>query len=103
MFLLHFWQSHFALFLKVLFKWKGSVYKLIFKEMFVYLAVYFFLNMLYRTVLLDDPESEWKQYRYAFESLKGTLRNYVILISIIRMIGNNTIKLATTVAMKMIT
>ena len=62
-----------ALFLKVLFKWKGSVYKLIFKEMFVYLAVYFFLNMLYRTVLLDDPQSEWKQYRYAFESLKGTL------------------------------
>ena len=55
---------------KVLFKWKGSVYKLIFKEMIVYLLLYFILNGFYRAVLTQDG---WEVYRYAFESLKGIL------------------------------
>ena len=53
---------------QVLFRWKGSVYKLIFKELFVYLAVYFIINVFYRTVLMDD---KYDDYRKSFESLKG--------------------------------
>ena len=61
---------------KVLFKWKGSVYKLIFKEMIVYLLLYFILNGFYRAVLTQDG---WEVYRYAFESLKGILEISIIL------------------------
>ena len=57
---------------KVLFKWKGSVYKLIFKEMIVYLLLYFILNGFYRAVLTQEG---WEVYRYAFESLKGNQKS----------------------------
>ena len=62
---------------KVLFKWRGSVYKLIFKEMFVYMVLYFFLNVLYRTILVEEG---WEEYRYTFESLKGIFRNYIAIL-----------------------
>ena len=39
--------------------------------MFVYLAVYFFLNILYRTILVEEG---WEAYRYTFESLKGAYK-----------------------------
>ena len=39
--------------------------------MFVYIAIYFFLNVLYRTILTEEG---WEEYRYTFESLKGTSR-----------------------------
>ena len=48
--------STFGCFNKILFKWRGSVYKLIFKELLAYVAVYFLINLFYRTVLV--PQSE---------------------------------------------
>ena len=60
--------SNFGVFTNILIKWKGSVYKLVFKELLAFLAVYFCLNGFYRQIL-TQPGMEW--YRNLFESLKA--------------------------------
>lgn len=60
--------SGFGCFTRILFRWKGSVYKLIFKEMAAYITVYLILNVLYRSVLCT-PGYEYQ--RQLFESLKA--------------------------------
>ena len=71
--------SAFGCFNKILFRWKGSVYKLVYKELLAYIALYLVINLTYRLVLVRnsscDPDLEscvrWKQYRETFESLRG--------------------------------
>ncbi|XP_044254540.1 bestrophin-4 isoform X1 [Tribolium madens] len=41
----------FSCFLKLLLKWKGSIYKLVYKELLVFLFIYYFLNLTYRYIL----------------------------------------------------
>ena len=48
--------SPFGCFNKILLKWRGSVYKLIYKELIAYITVYFLINLFYRAVLV--PQSE---------------------------------------------
>ena len=43
--------SKFGVFTSILIRWKGSVYKLVYKEMLAFMAVYFALNIFYRTIL----------------------------------------------------
>ena len=60
--------SKFGCFTKILRRWKGSVYKLIYKELAAYILCYFILNIFYRTVLcLEGLE----MYRRWFESIKA--------------------------------
>eukprot|EP00095_Tigriopus_kingsejongensis_P003438 snap_masked-scaffold110_size354795-processed-gene-2.3 protein:Tk03438 transcript:snap_masked-scaffold110_size354795-processed-gene-2.3-mRNA-1 annotation:"bestrophin 23" len=59
--------SSFGCFTKILFRWKGSVYKLILKEISAYIFLYFIVNTIYRTVLCQ-PGNEY--YRHFFEGLK---------------------------------
>ena len=59
----------FGSFGKILIKWRGSVYKLIYKELVFYLAVYFFLNIMYRLVLCQFVE--FVHLRRLFESMKA--------------------------------
>ncbi len=60
--------SGFGCFTRILLRWKGSVYKLILKELAAYVSVYMILNVLYRT-LLCQPGMDY--YRHFFESLKA--------------------------------
>ncbi|XP_047522699.1 bestrophin-4 isoform X1 [Pieris napi] len=46
----------FGTFLKVLNRWRGSIYKLIWLDLLVFLLLYYFLNLIYR--LLLDEESK---------------------------------------------
>lgn len=48
--------SSFGCFNKILLKWRGSVYKLVYKELIAYIVVYFLINLFYRAVLV--PQSE---------------------------------------------
>ncbi|XP_014243731.1 bestrophin-4 isoform X1 [Cimex lectularius] len=48
--------SSFGCFWSILFKWRGSVYKLIWRELLVYLALYFCINLTYRFAL--DPHQK---------------------------------------------
>ena len=41
-------------FSRLLFYWKGSIYKLIYKEMIVFCCLYASLSLNYRFVLADD-------------------------------------------------
>ena len=56
--------SKFGVFTSILIKWKGSVYKLVYKEMLAFMAVYFALNIFYRTIL-KNGNNEF--YRNLFE------------------------------------
>ena len=60
--------SSFGVFAGILTRWKGSVYKLVYKELFAFLAVYFSLNIFYRTVLTAEG---MESYRHVFEGLKA--------------------------------
>lgn len=61
--------SGFGPFARILFKWRGSVYKLILKEMVFYIFIYFFINIFYRAVLCQVDGLE--HYRQMFESIKA--------------------------------
>ena len=52
--------SNFGVFTRILLRWKGSVYKLVYKELFAFLAVYFLLNIVYRNLLMTPG---WEFYR----------------------------------------
>ncbi|VDP17071.1 unnamed protein product [Soboliphyme baturini] len=41
-------------FVRLLFKWKGSIYRLLYKELIVFLALYLFLSVLYRFCLNEE-------------------------------------------------
>ena len=60
--------SRFGCFTKILRRWKGSVYKLIYKELLAYIFCYFVLNIFYRTVLCQEG---YGSYRRWFESIKA--------------------------------
>ena len=71
--------SSFGCFNKIICKWRGSVYKLIYKELLAYISVYLLINMFYRVVLVRNSECDeeienclrWKEYRQLFEGLRG--------------------------------
>ena len=44
-------------FLKLLFKWKGSIYKLVWRELFIYMVLYCGLSLIYRLALDADGKS----------------------------------------------
>jgi len=79
--------SPFGCFNKILLKWRGSVYKLIYKELLFYISLYFIINVFYREILVkysectqnskgEDDSSctsaqlKWKESREIFESLR---------------------------------
>ena len=48
--------GNFGIFLKIVCKWKGSVYKLVYKELLAYISLYLVINLTYRShyVTLHD-------------------------------------------------
>ena len=49
--------SSFGIFVKILYKWKGSVYKLVYKELLAYILAYFVINLTYRIVIVENSDS----------------------------------------------
>jgi len=70
--------SSFGCFNKILLRWRGSVYKLIYKELLAYISLYMLVNLIYRELLVrksecsDDVDNcrQWKESREVFESLR---------------------------------
>jgi len=71
--------SSFGCFNKILLRWRGSVYKLVFKELLAYVVMYMIINITYRIVLVPKTECDstlascyrWKTYRETFESFRS--------------------------------
>ena len=71
--------SVFGCFNKILGRRRGSVYKLVLKELLAYISLYLVINLTYRLVLVRNSSCDlefqscvrWKQYRETFESLRG--------------------------------
>ncbi|XP_029473523.1 bestrophin-4 [Rhinatrema bivittatum] len=47
-------NARFGGFSKLLFRWKGSIYKLLYKELFVFISLYTLLSLTYRCFLTED-------------------------------------------------
>lgn len=43
-------------FAKLLLRWRGSIYKLLYREMFIFIALYFTLSAMYRHMLNEDQK-----------------------------------------------
>ncbi|XP_001603406.2 uncharacterized protein LOC100119673 isoform X1 [Nasonia vitripennis] len=58
--------SSFGCFWRILIKWKGSVYKLIWRELLVYLVAYYVINFIYRYALSEEQQKVFEKIRYYF-------------------------------------
>jgi len=45
-----------AIFLKLLLKWRGSIYKLVWRDLLAYVSLYYILSCTYRFALTDNRE-----------------------------------------------
>ncbi|KAI4485083.1 hypothetical protein M0802_012792 [Mischocyttarus mexicanus] len=58
--------SSFGCFWRILVKWRGSVYKLIWRELLAYLFVYYLINFTYRYALNEQQRAIFEKIRYYF-------------------------------------
>ncbi|GLH09877.1 Bestrophin homolog [Gryllus bimaculatus] len=58
--------SAFGCFTRILAKWRGSVYKLIWKELLAYLAIYFMINSVYKYALNESQKTTFATVRQYF-------------------------------------
>ncbi|XP_020290520.1 uncharacterized protein LOC109858054 [Pseudomyrmex gracilis] len=58
--------SSFGCFWRILIKWRGSVYKLIWRELLAYLFFYYLINFIYRYVLNENQRVIFEKIRYYF-------------------------------------
>ena len=87
--------SVFGCFNKILGRWRGSVYKLVFKELLAFISIYLVINLTYRLVLVRNSSCDiefqscvrWKQYRETFESLRGYCYENVKSIPLMFVLG----------------
>lgn len=54
-------KSNFGTFFKLLARWKGSIYKLIYKESLVYLAIYYALSLTYKFGLSETQKPHFER------------------------------------------
>lgn len=70
----------FGCFLKLLVRWRGSIYKLVWPDLVAFLSLYYSLNLMYRYVL--DPDQ-----RKIFESISEYCETYSNLIPLSFVLG----------------
>ncbi|XP_034658284.1 bestrophin homolog 14 isoform X2 [Drosophila subobscura] len=58
--------SSFGCFWKILWKWRGSVYKLIWRELVAYLCLYYTINVIYRFALTANQQAIFNKIRQYF-------------------------------------
>ncbi|VDM26689.1 unnamed protein product [Toxocara canis] len=74
-------------FCRLLLRWKGSIWRLVWKELAIFLFLYYALRLLYTTALpmLDDDDA--KRYRRIFEQLAIMFDDYTRLIPLTFLLG----------------
>ncbi|XP_052122166.1 uncharacterized protein LOC113212717 isoform X3 [Frankliniella occidentalis] len=65
--------SSFGCFWRILYKWRGSVYKLVWRELLVFLCLYFSINLLYRHGLNEAQQRQFERLRAYFGSHGETI------------------------------
>lgn len=70
----------FGTFLKLLCRWRGSIYKLVWLDLLLFLIIYYTLNLTYRTFLDEDQKR-------IFEGIVQYCRTYVTVIPIAFVLG----------------
>ncbi|XP_063546504.1 bestrophin-2 isoform X2 [Cydia strobilella] len=58
--------SSFGCFWRILCKWRGSVYKLVWRELLAYLTLYYTINLLYRFALTESQQRIFEKVRQYF-------------------------------------
>ncbi|XP_046808427.1 uncharacterized protein LOC111676671 [Lucilia cuprina] len=58
--------SSFGCFWKILWKWRGSVYKLVWRELVAYLCLYYTINFVYRFALTEQQQKIFNKLRSYF-------------------------------------
>ncbi|XP_053956945.1 uncharacterized protein LOC128862392 isoform X1 [Anastrepha ludens] len=58
--------SNFGCFWRILWKWRGSVYKLVWRELIAYLCLYYTINLVYRLVLNEQQQIIFTKVRIYF-------------------------------------
>ncbi|PRD26604.1 UNVERIFIED_CONTAM: Best3 [Trichonephila clavipes] len=69
---LHVSKARLCGFAKLLIRWRGSIYKLLYREMIIFILLYYFLLALYRFILNDDNRATFEKlaiYCEAFTDL----------------------------------
>uniref|UniRef100_A0A915BQ29 Bestrophin homolog n=1 Tax=Parascaris univalens TaxID=6257 RepID=A0A915BQ29_PARUN len=74
-------------FCRLLLRWKGSIWRLVWKELLVFLCLYYAVRLFYKKVLpmLGDDDSE--RYRRKFEQLALMFDEYTKLIPLTFLLG----------------
>ncbi|XP_044732473.1 bestrophin-2 [Chrysoperla carnea] len=65
--------SSFGCFWKILWKWRGSVYKLVWRELLAYLFLYYSINLIYRHALNSHQQRVFEKIRQYFGSSTETI------------------------------
>ncbi|CAG9816086.1 unnamed protein product [Phaedon cochleariae] len=65
--------STFGCFWKVLGIWRGSVYKLVWRELLAYLLLYYIINLIYRFALTDPQQRVFEKIRLYFSQQGETI------------------------------
>nr|DBA17730.1 TPA: hypothetical protein GDO54_016058 [Pyxicephalus adspersus] len=73
-------NARFGGFSKLLFRWKGSIYKLLYKELLIFISLYTLLSVIYRCVLKEDQKE-------LFEKVANYCNQYINLIPISFVLG----------------
>ncbi|XP_045509832.1 bestrophin-4 isoform X2 [Colias croceus] len=58
--------SSFGCFWRILLKWRGSVYKLVWRELLAYLTLYYTINLLYRFAMTEQQQRIFEKVRQYF-------------------------------------
>ncbi|CAI4229431.1 unnamed protein product [Auanema sp. JU1783] len=76
-------------FFRLLLRWKGSIWRSVWKELIVYIMIYFAIRVFYihGIDLLDDDENDRRFYRSKFEALCRKFDSYTKLIPLTFLLG----------------
>ncbi|CAG7827312.1 unnamed protein product [Allacma fusca] len=71
--------SSFGCFWKILIRWKGSVYKLIWRELIAYLLLYFFINACYRVGMDEEQKRTFEKVKvYCSKQIESIPMSFVL-------------------------
>jgi hypothetical protein len=70
----HVFTSTFGSFVKLLFRWKGSIYKLVWRDLILYVILFSVLSVLYRFILPAEGKYHYYIYTVYYTKLTGLQR-----------------------------
>lgn len=70
--------STFGCFWKVLAIWRGSVYKLVWRELIAYLLLYYLIHIIYRFALNEQQQRIFEQMRIYFSQSESIPMSFVL-------------------------